>query len=83
MPYTHGKHPAHAPHITSRQHAGASEKRMERVRFEDRLEAADWFAQYENGLRKGSDGHRLKTKDAFARLEELNSGSTLQARQRS
>jgi len=35
---------------------------------------------YENGLRKGSDGHRLKTKDAFARLEKLNSsGSTLQA----
>jgi len=52
---------------------------IERVRFEDRFEVANWFAQYENGLRKGSDGHRQKTKDAFARLETLNSGSTLPA----
>jgi len=74
-----GKHPAHAPHITSRQHAGVSERRIERVRFEDRFEVADWFAQYENGVRKGSDGHRLRTKDALACLEKLNSGSTLPA----
>ena len=52
---------------------------LNEVRFEDRFEVADRFAQYENGLRKGSDGHRQKTKDAFARLETLNSGSTLPA----
>ena len=52
---------------------------LNEVRFEDRFEVADWFAQYENGVRKGSDGHRLRTKDALACLEKLNSGSTLPA----
>ena len=42
--------------------ARRGERRIERVRFEDRFEVADWFAQDENGLRKGSDGSQAEDK---------------------
>ena len=55
-----------------------SERKVERIRFKDRVRGLELFMQYENGWAKAVTDHGLKDKGWFARLEKLKSGSTLQ-----
>ena len=56
-----------------------SERKVERIRFKDRVRGLGLFMQYENGWAKAVTDHGLKDKGWSARLEKLlNSGSTLQ-----